>query len=46
MLIHAFLHFLHNYTHLYSKRDSFISGRCQISPETETNYLLYIYIHV
>ena len=42
MLIHAFLHCLHNYTHLYSKSGYIFSDRFQISPVTVTNYLLYI----
>ena len=42
MLIHAFLHFLHNYTHLYSKTGYIFSDSCHISPATVTNNLLYI----
>ena len=42
MPINAFLHFLHNYTHLYSNSGSIFLYRCQISPATVTNYSLFI----
>ena len=44
MLIHVFLHFLHNYIHLYSKSDSNLSDHWQITAAIETNYLLYIFM--